>query len=98
MPITLIESNPTIKRDRVGAKEDNLAIAELFGNTVQGEGINAGVPATFLRVKDCTLDCVWCDTQSVWRFGNWYTHTEMIQLIITKLRGFLQIAYYSKFA
>jgi 7-carboxy-7-deazaguanine synthase len=80
MPVTLISSNPTFTKDRVGSKTDCIAIAELFGNTIQGEGINAGVPATFLRVKDCTLDCVWCDTLSVWKFGNWYTHEEVFEM------------------
>lgn len=80
MPITLIQSNPTFAKDRVGSKENSIAIAELFCNTVQGEGINTGVPASFMRVKDCTLNCTWCDTLSVWKFGNWYSHDEILDM------------------
>lgn len=80
MPKTLISSNPSFNKDRIGERNQNLAIAEHFVDTIQGEGINTGVPASFLRLKDCTLDCVWCDTASVWRFGNWYTHEELFQM------------------
>ena len=80
MPKTLISSNPGFKKDRIGDRSQNLAIAEHFVDTIQGEGTNAGRPASFLRLKDCTLDCVWCDTASVWRFGNWYTHEEIFQM------------------
>ena len=38
-----------------------LRIAEIF-HSIQGEGIWAGVPSTFVRVSGCNLRCVWCDT------------------------------------
>ena len=41
--------------------EPKLRIAEIF-ISIQGEGIWAGVPSTFVRVSGCNLRCVWCDT------------------------------------
>ena len=38
-----------------------LRIAEIF-HSIQGEGIWAGIPSTFIRVSGCNLRCVWCDT------------------------------------
>lgn len=38
-----------------------LRIAEIF-HSIQGEGIWAGAPSTFVRVSGCNLRCVWCDT------------------------------------
>lgn len=38
-----------------------LRIAEIF-HSIQGEGISAGVPSTFVRVSGCNLRCIWCDT------------------------------------
>jgi 7-carboxy-7-deazaguanine synthase len=58
-----------------------LEIAEMFTDTIQGEGVNTGVPATFLRVQHCSLDCRWCDTEEVWRQGNPYTFGEIFKLM-----------------
>lgn len=38
-----------------------LRIAEIFVS-LQGEGLLAGVPSTFVRVSGCNLRCTWCDT------------------------------------
>jgi 7-carboxy-7-deazaguanine synthase len=37
--------------------------------TVQGEGILAGTPATFIRLQGCTVGCPWCDTKYTWMAG-----------------------------
>ena len=58
---TIIEAFPENKRV---AKKDGsriIKVAECFFDTVQGEGIAVGQPATFLRLKNCILNCVWCD-------------------------------------
>lgn len=79
MPITLIEQKPTFTKKVEG--EDKLAIAEMFADTIQGEGINAGVPATFIRLQGCTLQCGWCDTLDVWPHGNEYSFDEILDLL-----------------
>lgn len=35
---------------------------EIF-STIQGEGRNTGLPATFIRFAGCNLNCPWCDTR-----------------------------------
>lgn len=44
----------------------NLRIAEIF-TSIQGEGIWAGTPSTFVRVSGCNLRCSWCDT----KYASW---------------------------
>lgn len=78
MPLTLIEGLPTEKRSPAGSGAI-LNIAELFCNTVQGENFS-GIPATFMRVQHCTLSCSWCDTLEVWRKGNPYNVSEILDM------------------
>jgi 7-carboxy-7-deazaguanine synthase len=37
-------------------------VKEIFGPTIQGEGVHAGLPCVFLRFAACNLSCTWCDT------------------------------------
>ena len=78
---TIIEAYPKEKRV-IGEKDSSkiLHVAECFSNTIQGEGINVGQPATFLRLQFCTLNCKWCDTTEVWRQGNPYTIEELLDV------------------
>jgi len=43
-----------------------LAVNEVFGPTIQGEGPNVGRPAVFLRLYGCNLRCQWCDSKYSW--------------------------------
>lgn len=36
-------------------------LREIF-SSLQGEGLNTGLPATFIRFAGCNLNCPWCDT------------------------------------
>jgi len=58
-----------------------LNVSEFYYDTIQGEGINTGVPAAFLRLKMCRLNCVFCDTTEVWRTGQSYSFKELIKMI-----------------
>ncbi len=42
--------------------ENKLQIMELFGPTIQGEGIMTGTVTHFLRTGGCGLRCSWCDS------------------------------------
>lgn len=77
---TLIPSNPKFIR-RLDKDIPYLQVAEFFSHTIQGEGINIGKPAVFLRMQSCTMNCVWCDTASVWRQGNPYSFEELFELM-----------------
>ncbi len=48
---------------RVSKKENGAH--EIF-YSIQGEGINIGFPAVFLRLALCNLRCVWCDSRYTW--------------------------------
>lgn len=80
MPHTLIQGNPDFKKE-IDKSKPHLEIAEMFSDTLQGEGVSTGVPSTFLRVKDCTLDCIWCDSAAVWKQGNPYLFEEIFGLM-----------------
>lgn len=42
-----------------------IPVSEIF-YSIQGEGINLGKPAIFLRLYYCNLYCEWCDTKYTW--------------------------------
>lgn len=82
MPTTLIKSNTP--KQTIGFQLDNtdlLYVSEFFTDTIQGEGVSTGIASTFLRMKGCTLDCVWCDSSSVWREGHAYSFQELFSLM-----------------
>lgn len=55
----------------------SLRISELFAS-LQGEGVSAGLPASFLRLGDCNLNCSYCDTPYSWDWRHYDRKTELI--------------------
>ncbi|MCK5460394.1 7-carboxy-7-deazaguanine synthase QueE [Candidatus Gracilibacteria bacterium] len=45
--------------------KDKIKISEIF-YSIQGEGINAGIPSVFIRFFGCNLQCHFCDTKYAW--------------------------------
>lgn len=43
-------------------KEVTWPVVEIFGPTIQGEGVDQGVAAHFVRFGGCDYRCSWCDT------------------------------------
>lgn len=43
-----------------------LPVSEIFVS-VQGEGLEVGIPTTFVRLWGCNLTCSWCDTKYTWQ-------------------------------
>lgn len=55
----------------------NLGVSEIFGPTIQGEGIRSGDRASFLRLGGCNLSCSWCDTPYTWDWTRFYPKSEV---------------------
>ncbi|WP_283196221.1 7-carboxy-7-deazaguanine synthase QueE [Rhizobium sp. AN80A] len=39
-----------------------IRVSEIFGPTIQGEGVLIGLPTVFVRTGGCDYRCSWCDT------------------------------------
>jgi organic radical activating enzyme len=58
-----------------------LRISEFYSDTIQGEGPCIGAPASFIRLQGCTLGCIYCDTDAVWRYGTAWSYNELYNLL-----------------
>lgn len=60
-------------------------VNEVFGPTIQGEGIHAGRLVGFLRVAGCNLACSWCDTPYSWDWNRFDKKVESHKWTIEEL-------------
>jgi len=45
-----------------GGLETQIRVSEIFGPTIQGEGVLIGLPTVFVRTGGCDYRCSWCDS------------------------------------
>jgi organic radical activating enzyme len=69
------------------APADSLFVTSMFF-TLQGEGPYAGMPALFIRLAKCNLDCSFCDT--FFDDGDWMTYAEISKKAHETITGFWQ--------
>lgn len=67
------------------AATETLAVSEIF-HSIQGEGVMAGFPATFLRLGFCNLRCVWCDTKYTWDWDQYDPKKEVSILPLAEVQ------------
>lgn len=48
------------------AGETRIPVMEIFGPTVQGEGMVIGQKTMFVRTAGCDYSCAWCDSAFTW--------------------------------
>lgn len=44
------------------ARPAEIRVSEIFGPTIQGEGVLIGLPTVFVRTGGCDYRCSWCDS------------------------------------
>ena len=59
LPIVGGTAVPMPKRQKLGR---TFPVMEVFGPTIQGEGVLAGTPTYFVRLGGCDYRCSWCDS------------------------------------
>jgi 7-carboxy-7-deazaguanine synthase len=60
----------------MAADSATLKVSETF-ESLQGEGVSTGAPAIFVRLAQCNLHCVWCDTKYTWDFERYRYEDEV---------------------
>jgi 7-carboxy-7-deazaguanine synthase len=54
------------KQDGSGWKLSKVPVMEVFGPTIQGEGMVIGQKTMFVRTAGCDYSCSWCDSAFTW--------------------------------
>src|SRR5699024_7322 len=49
-----------------GVKRMTIPVLEIFGPTIQGEGMVIGQKTMFVRTAGCDYSCAWCDSKFTW--------------------------------
>jgi 7-carboxy-7-deazaguanine synthase len=62
-----------------------LKLSEIF-YSLQGEGIDAGKPAVFIRTALCNLSCIWCDTKYTWDWSHYDYEREVTDMTIPQIQ------------
>ncbi len=55
-----------LKQDGSGWSLANIPVLEIFGPTIQGEGMVIGQKTMFVRTAGCDYRCTWCDSAFTW--------------------------------
>lgn len=55
-----------LKQEGNGWKLSKMPIVEIFGPTIQGEGMVIGQKTMFVRTSGCDYSCSWCDSSFTW--------------------------------
>jgi 7-carboxy-7-deazaguanine synthase len=54
------------KQDGSGSRVSKIPVLEIFGPTIQGEGMVIGQKTMFVRTAGCDYSCSWCDSSFTW--------------------------------
>ena len=54
------------KQDGSGWRLSKIPVLEIFGPTIQGEGMVIGQKTMFVRTAGCDYSCSWCDSAFTW--------------------------------
>lgn len=55
-----------LKQEGNGWKLSKIPVIEIFGPTIQGEGMVIGQKTMFVRTAGCDYACSWCDSSFTW--------------------------------
>lgn len=57
---------PMQRQEGSGWKMSKIPVLEIFGPTIQGEGMVIGQKTMFVRTAGCDYSCAWCDSSFTW--------------------------------
>ena len=69
----------------ISSQLDTIKMSEIF-YSLQGEGIDVGKPAVFIRTAICNLSCTWCDTKYTWDWNHYDYDREVSEMTLHEIQ------------
>ncbi|QDU63552.1 7-carboxy-7-deazaguanine synthase [Planctomycetes bacterium Pan216] len=80
-PLAILSTEQTRRLEPIERRPVGTLMVHEIYTSIQGEGLDAGLPCIFVRLAGCPLRCRWCDTTHAFRDGQAMTIDQLLDAV-----------------